>query len=87
MPKHPTPDREGFWWARWMQQYDRQMMERGEVEYTVSHEWEIVHVVDNNGEGDEKFMVMVPGHSDWQPLADFCWGEHVSDNRPVPISM
>jgi antirestriction protein len=81
--KHPVPNAEGFWWACWQFQYDSKEKERGEETYEPSHEYEIVHVVDNNGEGDEKYMAMVPGVVNWQPLQDFIWGEFVSNNRPI----
>lgn len=39
-----------------------------------SIDWEVVHVFDNNGEGDDAFRVSVTGISPSQPLSAFIWG-------------
>ena len=49
-----------------------------------SLDWEVVQVNDNNGDGDEKFSVSVPGISPPQWIPDFVWGPEVV--RPKEIS-
>lgn len=75
MAKYLTPSHEGFWWGKLTNPTGRDSRSGEPLE--ASHEYEVIHVVDNNGEGDEKWMVMVPGASDWEPLDSFVWGPEV----------
>lgn len=72
MPRFPTPTREGFYWAKLV--HPSNMPEK---EDWASQDWEVVHVWDNNGEGDETFGVSVPGISPTQWIPDFVWGPEV----------
>lgn len=72
MKKYPTPDREGFFWAKLVHPSG---MPEGEEWQSV--DWEVVQVFDNNGEGDERWGVSVPGISPMQCILDFIWGMEV----------
>lgn len=74
MTKYPTPAREGHWWAK---------LRLAENEDDNSVNWEVVQVFDNNGTGDEAFMVSVPGIEKGQRLDAFVWGPPV--HRPVEL--
>lgn len=72
MPKHPTPNRPGHYWA---QLIHPSRMPEGED--WASTDWEVVQVNDNNGEGDERLSVSVPGIEPSQWVPDFVWGPEV----------
>lgn len=69
---YATPDHEGFFWAKLVHPSD---MPEGED--WSSTDWEVVEVIDNNGDGDETFGVFVVGISPMQWLPDFIWGPEV----------
>lgn len=71
MSRHPTPAHEGHWWAK------LRLADQPEGEDWNSHDWEVVQVYDNNGEGDEAYMVFVPGIERAQLLDAFVWGPPV----------
>jgi hypothetical protein len=71
MSRHPTPAREGHWWAK-LRLHDNADLN--------SVNWEVVQVFDNNGEGEFAFMASVPGIEGAQPIDAFVWGPHV----PMP---
>jgi hypothetical protein len=73
--KYPMPNKEGFFWGKLLTP-DGKDSRSGET-VCPSHDYEVIHVVDNNGEGDEKYMAMVPGCSDWENLQNFVWGPEV----------
>ena len=81
MPKYPTPDHEGHWWAKLV--HPTRMPEG---EDWASVDWEVVQVFDNNGPpGDpEEFGVHVPGVRYVQWVQDFVWGPEVL--RPAELS-
>lgn len=68
MSRHPTPAREGHWWAK---------LKLADNPDDNSSDWEVVQVFDNNGEGDEKYMASVPGIERGQRLDAFVWGPPV----------
>lgn len=70
-----TPSKEGFFWGRWHTAAP-DTEDDGEAAKD-NREWEVHHVVDNYGVGDERLMAMVPGVSKWQPLSNFEWGPEV----------
>ncbi|KEP71748.1 hypothetical protein DL1_00040 [Thioclava dalianensis] len=72
MPKHPTPNRPGHYWAKLV--HPTRMPEG---EDWASTDWEVVQVNDNNGEGDERLSVSVPGIEPGQWIPDFVWGPEV----------
>lgn len=74
MSRHPTPDREGHWWAK-LRLHDNPDLN--------SVNWEVVQVFDNNGEGEFAFMASVPGIEGGQPIDAFVWGPHV----PMPAEL
>jgi hypothetical protein len=69
-----TPNETGWFWAKLTDPVDMP-----EGENWTSVEWEIVHVFDNNGEGDDAYRVSVTGVSPSQPRDSFVWGPRVSD--------
>lgn len=71
MSTYPIPAREGHWWAK---------LKLADNPDDNSVNWEVVQVFDNNGEGDETFMVSVPGIERGQLLDAFVWGPPV--HRP-----
>jgi hypothetical protein len=54
-----------------------------EKEDWTSRDWEVVLVFDNNGEGDEKFGVDVPGIPPTQWPKSFIWGPQVFKPREL----
>lgn len=68
MAKHPTPSREGHFWAK---------LALHENDDLRSTDWEVVQVFDNNGEGEYAFMASVPGIEGGQPMDAFVWGPAV----------
>lgn len=68
MTRYPTPNLEGHWWAK-LKLHDNPDLN--------SVDWEVVQVFDNNGEGDEAFMVSVPGIEGGQRIDAFVWGPAV----------
>lgn len=78
MSKYPTPDYEGFFWGKLVHP-----SEMPEGENWASSAWEVVQVVDNNGEGDEVFGVFVGGIGPIQWLQDFVWGPEVKKPREL----
>lgn len=77
MAAYTTPDREGHWWAK------LKLADQPDGEEWNSVDWEVVQVNDNNGEGDETFMVSVPGVPRAQRLDAFVWGPPVA--RPPEL--
>lgn len=76
---YPTPDHEGWFWAKLV--HPREMPEGEDWRST---DWDLVQVVDNNGDGSEdspEFAVQVGGVSPWQWLEDFVWGPEVPQFR------
>lgn len=71
MATYPMPAREGHWWAK------LRLADQPDGEEWNSPDWEVVQVHDNNGEGDEAFMVAVPGVPRAQRLDAFVWGPPV----------
>lgn len=79
------PEREGFWWGRWMRpapgtaDIDADTWPQGE--------WEVMHVVVNcvDPKSDEHLMVMVPGVQKWQALDAFNWGPKVYQPGGLPL--
>lgn len=73
------PTREGWYWAVLV--YPAR---QPSGESWASTEWEIVHVIDNNGApgSGEEFMVAVGGIGPWQPLDAFVWGPEVECAPP-----
>lgn len=71
MAKYPTPAGEGHFWAK------LKLADEPEGEDWNSTGWEVVQVFDNNGEGEEAFMVAVPGVQRSQRLDAFVWGPAV----------
>lgn len=72
---NPTPTKEGYFWAKLKTpSYGSYKNESWE-----SVDWEIVSVVDNNGEPgtEEEFYVSVFGVPEVQWREDFFWGEEV----------
>ena len=49
----------------------------------LSHEWEIVQVNDNGGDGDEEFSVYVFGIYPTQWPGGFEWGPMVAEGKPA----
>lgn len=80
MPRFPTPDREGHFWAKLV--HPTRMPEG---EDWASTDWEVVQVFHNNGEpGDpEEFGVHVPGVRMVQWVQDFVWGPRVDLPREI----
>lgn len=74
MKPHPAPTAEGHYWAKLIHPSNEP-----EGESWKSFDWEVVQVNDNNGEGDEKFSVSVPGIEPAQWIPDFVWGPRVPD--------
>ena len=72
--KYPTPNHEGFFWAKLVHP-----SEMPESEDWKSFDWEIVEVHDNNGseEDGEKWGVFVGGIGPTQWVQDFIWGPEV----------
>lgn len=75
--KYPTPNKEGHFWDKLLTP-DGKDSRSGDT-IPPSMEYEVIHVVDNNGEDDEKYMAMVPGSSDWENLENFVWGPEVPE--------
>jgi hypothetical protein len=75
--KYLTPAREGHFWAK------LKLADQPDGEDWNSANWEVVQVFDNNGEGDEAFMVSVPGVSRSQAIDAFVWGPPV--HRPEDL--
>lgn len=65
MAKHPTPDREGHWWAK---------LTRHDSPELLSTDWEVVQVFDSNDGG---VLALVPGVDGAQPTDAFVWGPAV----------
>lgn len=80
MSRYPTPDHEGHWWAKLIHP---SRMPEGEDWKSLN--WEVVQVVDNNGEVDEKWSVLVPGIEPCQWLPDFVWGPEIPPFKPVSV--
>ncbi len=78
MAKYITPDHEGFFWAKLIHP---SKMPAGED--WASLDWEVVQVVDNNGEGDEAFGVVVGGISPFQWIPDFYWGPEIKKPKEL----
>lgn len=78
MSKYPTPTNPGFYWAKLVHPHS---MPEGEDWKSV--DWEVVEIIDNNGDGDERLGVFVGGVSPMQWIEDFVWGPQVK--RPVEI--
>ena len=72
-PKYPTPEKPGFYWAKWKIASDG--TKEGE-ELTPNDEWEVMHVVENaiDPSHPEYLMVEVPGVEQWQGIENFFWG-------------
>jgi len=79
MPKYPTPENEGHYWAK---------LKLADNPDNNSVNWEVVQVFDNimrpwceaDLEGGEHMMVSVPGVSGGQLLDAFVWGPFI----PMP---
>ncbi len=69
---HKPPTREGFFWAKLI--HPTRMPAK---EDWTSTDWEVVQVVDNNGDGDERLGVCVFGIGPYQWIPDFVWGTEV----------
>lgn len=74
MAKHPTPSREGHFWAK---------LTLHENDDLRSTDWEVVQVFDNNGEGKYAFMASVPGIEGGQPMDAFIWGPAVEKPKEL----
>ena len=72
MSKHPTPAKEGHFWAKLKLHNESDLN---------SVNWEVVQVFDNNGEGDEAFLASVPGIENGQRIDAFVWGPEVIKPR------
>ena len=68
----PFPAREGWFWAKLI---NPTRMPEGEDWASV--DWEVVEVIDNNGEGEEKFAVAFTGIAPWQWPRDCVFGAEV----------
>jgi hypothetical protein len=78
------PTAEGFYWGKWRIADDgtyahQPGVSKDEQDRPPSHEWEVMHVVENciDRTDPEFLMVMVPGVSKWQSLENFVWGARV----------
>lgn len=69
---YPTPKQPGHYWAKLIHP---SRMPEGED--WASRCWEVVQVFDNNGEGEERLGVHVPGIEPCQWVPDFVWGPEV----------
>ncbi len=78
MEAYRAPDRTGFFWAKLVRP---SRMPAGEDWESV--DWEVVEVMENGGEGDERFGVFVPGVQPMQWIPDFIWGPEVQ--RPAEL--
>ena len=78
MARYPTPDHEGHWWAKLI--HPREMPAGEDWK---SCDWEVVQAIDNNGEGDEAWLVFVPGIGVGQWVPDFVWGPEVPQFKPA----
>lgn len=72
MAKFPMPDHEGHFWGILVNPRSS-----GPGDDWASVNWEVVQVIDNNGEGDERWAVFVPGIGPLQWAVDFIWGPEV----------
>ncbi len=72
MKPFPAPTAPGHYWANWNA---RLVHPKGEE--WASLDFEVVQVWDNNGEGNEKWGVSVPGIEPTQWIEDFVWGPRV----------
>jgi hypothetical protein len=75
---HPTPDTEGFYWAKLVHPHK---MPQGEDWASV--DYEVVRVCDNNGTGEDQWRVAVPGIEPGQLIDAFIWGPRVPDFKPT----
>ena len=71
MALYTTPNREGFFWAK---------MKMSDFDQPCADKWEVVEVVDNNGEpgSDEEYRVAVTGCPRSESRVNFYWGPEVS---------
>jgi len=72
MKPYPAPTKPGFYWAKLVHPSNMPAKEDW-----ASLGWEVVEVVDNKGEGDERLGVAVGGISPTQWVPDFIWGPEV----------
>lgn len=72
MTTYPAPDREGHFYAKLVTPTRMPAKEDW-----ASVDWEVVQVADNNGDGDERWFVLVPGIAPAQWPKDFEWGPEV----------
>lgn len=75
-----VPTKPGYFWAKWKIPADG--THEG-ADLCPSDNWEVVQVNDNNGLGDEKFSVSVPGVRETQWLDCFFWGKFVTALEPA----
>lgn len=70
-----TPDRKGFYWAKWRIAADG-TADNGEGCGGTNAEWEVVGVFENTNDvaAPEHLMVEVPGVAKGQPIENFFWG-------------
>jgi hypothetical protein len=78
------PDREGFFWAKWISCAPGTADEQ---DWTPSNSWEVVEVWDNGGEpgSGEEFMVFVGGVQRSQRQSDFLWGDCILQPRTTEM--
>lgn len=74
MSTHPMPNIEGHYWAKLVHPH-----KEPEDEDWVSPDWEVVQVNDNNGSGEDKWRVSVPGIEPGQLIDAFIWGPRIPD--------
>lgn len=82
MSKYPMPTAEGHYWAKLKTPTGYPDEEADDLR---SVHWEVVQVHDNNGEGDEKWGVAVPGLAITQWPLDFVWGPKVPDMNAAEV--
>lgn len=88
MPMHPTPTREGFYWAKWKFAtpgtdtclHCGKPNSEWETESPISlTDWEPVEVFENCGDArkGDLFRVQVGGVNKSQSIEDFVWGPEI----------
>lgn len=71
------PRETGYYWAKLVSP-----RKQPADEDWASIDWEIVHVDENYGEGEDEFRVYVPGIAPGQLVSAFIWGPAVKDKKP-----
>lgn len=77
-PVIKEPDAVGYYWAKLVSPRKEPAGEEW-----ASTSWEIVHVDENYGDGDDAWRVYVPGIGPGQLIDAFQWGPRIADTPPA----